>query len=153
MKFLTKINQFFLVGISFSLLLTSCGGEEDQAVEDTISGRYVGGWNSNPPTSNIYENYPISAIVTLVSENEYEGEFFFTNSHVSCCGSENDGTIKMSISGTSITSWTYDDRVRGCFGEFMGSGTIESDGRLFIDFTGGDCEGEHADAFLFLRKE
>ena len=158
MKFSKPVNHFFVVTLTSIMLFSSCSGddEEQQVVEETntVEGRYVGGWNSNPPTANVYENEPISAIITMSGENEFTGEFFFSNAHVPCCGGDgNNGTIMMSIDGTTITSWSYDDTIPGCPGRFMGSGTIASDGRLLIDFTGSDCEGEHADASLFLRKE
>ena len=157
------LNSFKLTFFSCCLLtmIFSCGGDEEdvnvtegESSNDGIAGRYVGGWTSDPPTSSKYEGISISAIFTEVREGEFAGEFFFTSSYKSCCGDNpNDGTLSMFVVGNEITSWRYVDQIPNCNGIFEGSGTVADDGRLLIEFTGSDCEGEHADASLFLRKQ
>ncbi|MBV6646656.1 MAG: hypothetical protein KI790_14460 [Cyclobacteriaceae bacterium] len=147
-----------------SLLMLHCKEDDGELKEseqkdtmDTVDLtviRYVGGWWSNPPTSNIYENYGVSAKITRrVNGVDWSGEFFFTDQFQSCCNSgENDGTISFKVENDSIKSFVYNDIIPNCNGTFRGEGTISTNGQLTIHFTGSDCEGEHQGGRLELSR-
>ncbi len=153
---LMKLNVLFVC--VFSVVAMACADDDPDPVvqeTDSIAGKYVGGWTSDPPTPNEYKSIPISVILTQAEEaSHYEGEFFFSGSFTPCCGgADNNGTVGFVIEGNEISSFVYNDKIPGCPGLFKGTGTVESDGRLLISFTGSDCEGEHEGGQLFLRKE
>jgi len=156
--------HFYLFKLLIILITVTigCGSTEEdppipEAEEIVIEGRYVGGWSSVTP-GNTYNNIPISAIIkpsgtSGAEEGNYEGEFFFTAVHTSCCNSgKNDGSLVIKIEDNKVTKFEYTDILPSCNGLFTGSGTIDKNGKFFIQFTGSDCEGEHQSASLNLTK-
>ena len=156
MNNMNKTIKFFSTGkwlVLAAIILTGCSSEEVIEVkEQTLSGKYTGSWSSSTPTAT-FTGVSVSAILTLGGTEFLGGEFFVSSSFVSCCDSgSNDGTLAMNLDGKVITSFSYNDTITDCSGFFNGDGIIRDDGSLLINFTGTDCDGEHTDGVLLLRK-
>ena len=150
-----KKMQTTLLLMAWLCLFNSCKSDEVEAIieeEATIAGNYTGSWSSVNPQST-YDGLAISARVTETSNpNIFDGEFFFTSSYVSCCNSGvNDGTLRFVVDGNNITEFIYNDILPNCNGTFTGTGTINDNGSIRIEFTGFDCEGDHTDGVLIFN--
>ncbi|NNF34469.1 MAG: hypothetical protein HKN68_10195 [Saprospiraceae bacterium] len=128
--------------------------EEEEEMEITIDGDYTGTWDDN-----IYTSFPISAKISESRKDFYSGPFFYSQngSFVPCCMDTGDnGSISFEVKGDSIINFQYDQDLQfymgGCPGLYKGSGTINSNGWLLIDFTGDDCDGTHVGGKIVLRK-
>lgn len=150
------MNLFKLLTLLFLITSStySCANNEDAPTEPpqkeiNIVGDHVGNWSSVTP-SNTYTRIPASArIVSTNDPNRFVGQFFFTASFVSCCNSgDNDGSLEIILDGNKITSFTYNDILPNCNGNFSGTGEISETGDITINFTGSDCEGEHNNGVL-----
>lgn len=150
--------------IFFSLLLFfSCSDSDDGADEEqkeevkevTLEGNYTGTWNSSTDQDIVYTDYAISAKFEFLGNNKAKltGVFFATSGLSSCCGADNDGTMNVDLDGDTITSFSFNDTIIGCTGNFTGSGSITSKNpfTLQVDFTGDDCDGEHVGQLIFKR--
>ncbi len=159
-----KKNLFILALFSAHILLfISCSGSDDdtpaaemepEAV--TLEGDYIGTWNSNTDLDITYTDFGISARLKFANaeKTRLNGEFFATTSFSSCCNSgDNDGTMVFNLDGTQITSFSFNDIITDCTGNFSGTGTITSENpyRLEVDFTGNDCDGNHIGKMIFTR--
>ena len=121
---------------------------------NVLEGRYTGLWNDN-----IYTNFGISAELEAGFGN-VSGPFFYSESFSSCCGGENDGTIRLSLEGDQILAFTYSQSLESfmggpCPGLYTGAGFIKNDNEgitLVIDFEGDDCEGSHTDGKIELNR-
>ncbi len=137
-------------------LNSSCKSDDNAEGEVTngqgIARNYQGTWSSTLP-SKTYENLAISARVNETDDPKvFKGEFFFSATLTSCCNSgENDGLLTFEIDGKTVTKFRYDDRVLSCSGIFEGTGSIGDDGKITINFSGSDCEGEHTEGLLIFR--
>ena len=153
-----KLNTFVLALVC--LCFISCSSSDDS--EDEIipeqpvgfKGEYTGTWSSTTP-SITYTDYPVSITIEQerVSGNEItlSGPFFATGSNVSCCGNTDDGSVVIEIVDNTITSFSFNDRIEGCTGNFTGSGVVTSNGTLVIDFEGNDCDGDHVGVMRFFK--
>lgn len=155
-----KSNRVFFQFLVFTTVLTGLlafvlvPAESKVQKHASIEGRYLGQWSSTPPNGKKYDKIPISAIIRSKTDSEYTGEFFFTKYFAPCCDGElHNGTLEIRVVGNKIISWIYNDLIPNCHGTFQGTGEVESNGNIRIDFEGSDCEGEHADAFLTLIPE
>ncbi|MGD1946949.1 MAG: hypothetical protein ACFB0A_11975 [Croceivirga sp.] len=154
---------------SFSILfvvihLLSCSSDDSSGQEEekeeslvTLEGDYIGTWNSNTDLDITYTDFGISAKFTFANSEKtrLRGEFFATTSFTSCCGSPgNDGTMLINLDGDTIESFTFNDQIIDCTGNFNGSGRITSKTpyTLQIDFTGNDCDGNHIGQMIFRRR-
>ncbi len=155
MKNLLTNNKWFL--IVAILFFSACGGDgTDPTIEPpiatTLAGDYSGTWDSTTPSAT-FSGVSVSARLTAnAQETTLSGPFFISSNFVSCCGSTNDGTIRIIIDGNTITSFTYTDTISGCSGNFSGTGEINSNGALVIDFTGMDCDGDHIGKLVLTKK-
>lgn len=117
-----------------------------------LEGEYVGRWDDN-----IYTNFPISARINSVNNSEVSGPFFYTSTFRSCCGGRDDGDITLTLDGTSIKAFRYDQDLLnykgGCPGLYSGSGSIANFVTLEINFTGNDCDGVHTGGRISLTKK
>ena len=126
--------------------------EEEEEI--TIEGDYTGPWDDN-----IYTAFPISARISEQRTNHYGGPFFYSQngSFVPCCqDSDDNGSITFEVKEDSILNFQYDQDLQfymgGCPGIYTGSGIINSQGWLLIDFTGDDCDGTHTGGKIVFRK-
>ncbi|MEM8893506.1 MAG: hypothetical protein AAGC88_02945 [Bacteroidota bacterium] len=155
----------FLSLFTMCFITTSCGDDEDEPTPEpiveepeptapTFDGRYSGGWWSNAANGSVYTNIPASMTIAAgSSETEWIGEFFYTSNHVSCCSTAaNDGTISFTMVDNVITNFSYIGNLPGCPGNFQGEGEVTAEGRIIIQLTGSDCEGEHSGARIELSK-
>ncbi len=150
-------SKFKYLSLVLLLIVLACGGDsEDPTVEPpiakTLAGDYTGTWDSTTPSAT-FSGVPVSARLTAnAQETTLSGSFFITSNFVPCCGSTNDGTIRLTIDGSSITSFTYADAIPGCTGNFSGTGEINSNtGALIISFTGTDCDGDHIGELVLTK--
>ena len=115
------------------------------------AGSYGGLWNDN-----LYDDFGITATLSG-SGTSYSGPFYYTANFTSCCGGNDDGSISMTIreDGT-IDNFRYDqdliDFMGGCPGLYNGSGQVDGDLMLRINFEGEDCEGPHTGGLMELTK-
>ncbi len=157
MKSMKRFMQFLLLSGSFTMLLAFVLTPKKIKAQNSfggIEGEYVGEWTSDPPNDNRYNQIPISAILRRVDGDQYSGEFFFTKHLVPCCGGvDHNGTLEVRLEGRKVVSWIYKDEIPNCNGLFEGTGAINEDGEISIEFGGSDCEGEHSGGYLVLLKE
>lgn len=154
----TILNRsFFILTLLIAFSCSSSDDSEDTGdpvTADGFKGEYTGTWNSTTP-SITYSDYPVSITIeqerTSGGETTLSGPFFATASNVSCCGSTDDGSVVIKIVDNTIISFTFNDRIVDCTGNFTGSGRIESGGVLVIDFTGNDCDGDHVGTMRFRK--
>lgn len=149
--------------LSSSIFFTACSSSDDDtpAAEEpeevvTLEGNYSGTWSSDTDMDITYTNFAISARLKFANEEKtrLNGEFFATSSFVSCCESgDNDGTMVFVLDGMQITSFSFNDIITDCTGNFSGTGTITSENpyRLEVDFTGNDCDGNHIGKMIFTK--
>ncbi len=149
--------SFFALLILSTLSCSSSDDPEEIIMQEQAAGfigDYTGTWNSTTP-SVTYTDYPVSITIEQERVNGDEiilsGPFFATANQVSCCGSPDDGSVVIKISGDQITSFSFNDRIVDCTGNFTGSGSVSSNGTLIIDFTGQDCDGEHVGQMRFRK--
>jgi len=156
MKSKFSINKLFL--IVAILFFTGCGGDSDDPINvkppvaTTLAGDYTGSWSSTTP-SETFSGVPVSARLTAnAQETTLSGSFFISSNFVPCCGTTNDGTIRINVDGNTITSFTYADAIPGCTGNFSGTGEINNNTKaLVIDFTGTDCDGDHVGELVLSK--
>jgi len=148
---------FFL---TLFILTTSCksdddSSQEEQQQEEGLIGNYSGTWNSDTSTGATFTDFAITVKITGESmsgdETVLSGEFFATSSYVSCCGSENDGTMVFRILNDEIISFNFNDQIVDCTGSFSGTGIVNSIGAFVIDFTGNDCDGDHVGQIIIKK--
>ncbi|WP_047547756.1 hypothetical protein [Psychroserpens sp. Hel_I_66] len=145
-----------LVSILF-LSLLSCNSDDDnnqvQPISTELEGDYVGTWNSVTPTTS-FTDYAFSASLEIVDTNILTGSWYAIDSFEGCCSEgDDDGTITMSITGNTITSFLLEDIITDCSGTFTGDGFIrESDNALVVNFTGTDCDGLHEGQMIFEKQ-
>ena len=151
----------YLTILLLMLFIVACSSEneeepvpEEEEEEITIEGDYTGTWDDN-----IYTSFPISARITEQRPNHYGGPFFYSQngSFVPCCQDPDDnGSIIFEVKGDSILNFVYDQDLQfymgGCPGTYNGSGIINQQGWLLIDFSGDDCDGTHTGGKIVLRK-
>jgi len=113
--------------------------------QNVLIGRYSGTWNDN-----LYTDFGISAVLeekgTTIS-----GPFYYSQSFASCCGGNDDGSIRVVTEDDKITSFTYSQTLLSfnggpCDGLYSGSGSIEQGPTgisILVNFEGNDCEGSH----------
>lgn len=156
MKTINTFNFIF-----FLILLVSCSSEEiveepeaKEEPKEEIAGDYTGTWDDN-----IYTSFPISAKLTEGRINFFSGPFFYSQNgaFVPCCMDTGDnGRISFEVKEESILNFIYDQKLLfymdGCPGKYTGSGVINSNGWLQIDFSGDDCDGIHTGGKIVLRK-
>ena len=128
--------------------------EEEMEESSLVEGDYTGTWDDN-----LYTNFPISAKINKIREGLFRGPFFYSQngSFTPCCSdAENNGHITFEVEGDSILNFNYDQSLQfymgGCPGKYTGSGIINSNGWLLIDFGGEDCDGIHTGGKIVLRK-
>ncbi|RLD22127.1 MAG: hypothetical protein DRI69_02110 [Bacteroidetes bacterium] len=120
--------------------------------EHYLNGDYKGTWDDN-----LDSEFPVSATLAFLA-GELRGAFFATISLVPCCGGVDDGKLSIKLDGTTITSFRYDQQLDDfgngtpCPGLYVGDGEVTNYTTLVIHYTGNDCEGEHIDGLLTLRK-
>ncbi|MEO9869965.1 hypothetical protein [Ekhidna sp.] len=153
-----------IIALTISFACLSCSEDsepeieevpEKEFVEQTFTGRYIGGWWSNASNGSVYKNYPASAIIKETEdENKWVGEFFYTRTHTSCCSSNpNDGTISFTLKDGIISDFKYAGTIPDCSSDFRGEGKVEDSGKIIINLTAGrDCEGDHTNARIELSK-
>lgn len=127
---------------------------EEDPVEASFTGNYLGTWNSVTPTIT-YTDFAISArfVESASNPNRINAEFFATSNYTSCCSTNaNDGTMIINLDGNTITSFTFTDTIVDCEGSFSGDGMIDANGNFIIDFTGNDCDGDHVGQLLFIKQ-
>lgn len=157
-KFSTSLSLFALFFVLFSCSSDGDEPEMEQKEEQeiTLEGNYLGLWNSTTDTDATFTDFPISAKITFANtaKTKLRGEFFATASFTSCCKNEgNDGTMSMNLEGDAITSFSFNDQIVDCTGNFTGTGAITSKNpfTIKIDFTGNDCDGNHVGELVFTR--
>lgn len=145
------------------ILITSCSNDEgsdeekeEEQMEITLEGDYLGLWNSTTDTGETFNDFPVSAKISFanIAETKLRAEFFATSSFRSCCKDDgNDGTMNMDLNGDEITSFRFNDQIVDCSGSFAGTGSVTSKSpyTIKIDFSGSDCDGEHTGTLLFTR--
>lgn len=150
---------FFILLLSFIVVSCSSENEEEEPIPEeeelTLDGDYTGTWDDN-----IYTSFPISARLSMPIDDFLSGPFFYSQdgSFVPCCqDAEDNGKISFEIKGDSIVNFIYNQQLQfymgGCPGTYTGSGTINSQGWLLIDFSGDDCDGTHTGGKIILRKK
>ena len=156
MKKRKKYSIIALIALFMAVSFTSCSSDESDKTNDEpesqndSEGAYLGLWNSTTPSTS-YTNFAVSAIMNYNSDQTtLSGVFFATSNYLPCCGNtDNNGTIRITLDGNTITSYTYTETIPNCMGSFSGTGTRDSNGVLTIDFTGNDCDGDHVGQIVF----
>ncbi len=144
------------------LFITSCSSDDSAPVEEqeeqkeiTLEGDYTGTWNSTTDMDITFTDYIVSARFEFsnTAKTKLRGEFFATPSFTSCCNNNNDGTMLLNLDGDTISSFSFNDIITNCEGNFTGKGSITSKTpfTLEIDFTGSDCDGQHIGQLVFKR--
>ncbi|MFT5751130.1 MAG: hypothetical protein ACI828_001373 [Flavobacteriales bacterium] len=127
---------------------------EQDMEEETLSGNYFGTWDSTTPTVT-FTGFAITAkfVVNASNSSRIDADFFATDNYTSCCSTTNpnDGTMRINLDGSAITSFTFNDTIVDCEGSFTGSGFIDATGAFVIDFTGNDCDGAHVGQLIFRK--
>jgi len=135
----------------FNEALSSSSATIVLADEPVLNGDFVGTWNDN-----LYDNLGVSFSINAFT-NRYTGDFFASTNLAPVWGSINDGRVSLLVAedGT-ISNFTYNQDLPGfmdgCPGLYVGSGRVENDFTLIINFTGDDCEGAHLNGVLELTK-
>lgn len=146
----------------FSLLLFSCGSDEEPEIDPIVpfqfEGRWIGTWSDN-----LFSGISTSAIIREIGENQYSGSMFIiagTNLPFTAgYGGPNDGSIRFTTDGNNnVLEYTYVQTAPeyrgGCPGEYNGTGAINEElNRLVINFTGTDCDGFHENGEFIWRLE
>lgn len=154
-----------LLLVILMVFMSSCSSSDDDSStpdtpppppvgEDTLKGNYRGTWNSTTPTATFVDfliSVKINGENTNGNSTTLTGEFFATSSFTSCCGNANDGTIVINLDGNTITSFSFNDQIVDCTGNFSGSGEVNSEGDFIIDFTGNDCDGNHVGQIVLSK--
>ncbi len=141
--------MFLLISAS-DQALADLTGSVSLTEEPYLNGGYSGSWNDN-----LYTNFLITANLTF-ADGVLEGPFYYSNNFSSCCGGQNDGSIKITIGSEGSISFSYKQELvsfmgGACPGNYSGSGS--KDGISFsIEFTGDDCEGDHTGGRIKLSK-
>ncbi|MFK7952697.1 MAG: hypothetical protein AB8B73_07595 [Ekhidna sp.] len=136
----------FIFLITLSLFSNTSCNEDDPSLDDelkneAIEGEYKGRWISEATRADF--NVQVSSEIIKSGDNYFSGSFYISNDFTPCCGDVNDGTIAFNIESDSILNFIFNDVIPGCIGTFSGSGVISDSGRLAIEFTGNDCDGDH----------
>jgi hypothetical protein len=117
-----------------------------------LVGEYVGVWNDN-----LFSDIEVSARITSTSSNDqYSGDFFISTNLSPAWGGVTDGDISFSFTNNQIEDFRYDQNLPdyrgGCPGVYIGTGEIENDITITINFTGDDCDGHHEDGVITLMR-
>lgn len=117
-----------------------------------LAGEYVGTWNDN-----LFSDILVSArISSSTSDGPYSGDFFISTNLTAAWGAATDGDISFTLINNEIEAFRYDqnlpDYMGGCPGVYVGTGSIEDNITLVINFTGDDCDGHHEDGVISLKR-
>lgn len=132
---------FFLIVKSGKAKLANVKASISLHNANPLNGNYLGAWDDN-----IYVNQPITSTLTADDNGNVSGNLFFSKNFKPCCGGFDDGDIRFTIVGGSVTNFIYDENLRnykgGCTGKFPGTGKFDIIS-FEVDFTGDDCDGSH----------
>lgn len=118
------------------------------------AGRYTGIWNDA-----LFPNFKVS----MVLDNDYKGNIFYSENFVSCCpaGEMNDAAAAFVINGTTITSFeakqflpNYGTKGDGCPATYTAVGTIPNEITLSLTgLMGTDCDGIHTPGTIVFTRQ
>lgn len=166
MKKLDIKTVFFFLSL---ILLVSCSSNDDEQEQEqeqvqeqeeekeaTLEGNYLGTWNSSTDQNIVFTDFGVSAKFEFANaaQTRLNGEFFATTAFSSCCNSgDNDGSMILDLDGNDIISFSFNDIITNCTGNFSGTGSITSitPYTIQINFTGNDCDGNHTGQLNFRR--
>jgi len=117
-----------------------------------LTGEYVGVWNDN-----LFSDIEVSARISSSSSNDlYRGDFFISTNLSPTWGGTTDGDISFAFNSNGIENFRYNQDLPnyrgGCPGVYIGTGEIENDITITINFTGDDCDGRHEDGVIKLTR-
>lgn len=117
------------------------------------NGKYKGDWSDN-----LFSGITISCAMTGNGSNVYRGPFYISGNFTPNWGAtEDNGKVEMEIVDGEILSFEYSqvapDYMGGCPGLYVGTGTVDDNFNLTVNFTGDDCDGHHEDGVMtFFRQ-
>jgi hypothetical protein len=114
--------------------------------------RYSGEWGDN-----LFDPKVISGAIEATGNNKYEGPAYLESDYSPNFGAINDnGSFEMTIVDGQITDFKYTQYAPGyrdgCPGLYTGTGSIDDNFSIRIDFTGDDCDGHHEDGVMILHR-
>ncbi|MEM7375656.1 MAG: hypothetical protein AAF587_44095 [Bacteroidota bacterium] len=111
-------------------------------------GKYKGDWSDN-----LFSGIAISCSIEGKGNALFRGPVYISGNFTPAFGATNDnGEIKMEIADDVISSFEFNqhapDYMGGCPGLYTGSGIVDDNFNLIINFTGDDCDGHHTDGIM-----
>ena len=132
--------------------LTNTVNPLDLTDNDIYLGKYAGDWGDN-----LFSSFPISGTLERKRDSTYEGSAFLSIDFVPNFGAvSNNGSFKMKIVDGKVLDFEFSqhapDYNGGCPGLFTGSGTVDADLNLKLNYIGDDCDGVHTDGLMTLNR-
>jgi hypothetical protein len=115
-------------------------------------GKYTGDWGDN-----LFSSAAMSGELEAKGNNVYKGPAYISSDFSPAFGGEIDnGKFDITIVEGKITAFKYSQHAPayngGCPGIYTGSGIIDNDFTLKIDYIGDDCDGHHEDGVMTLKR-
>jgi hypothetical protein len=114
--------------------------------------KYTGDWQDN-----LFPSVAISGELEAKGNNVYKGPAYISSNFTPTFGAADDnGKFDMTIVDGKIMAYKYSqhapDYRGGCPGVYTGSGVVDENFTLRIDFIGDDCDGHHEDGVMTLKR-
>jgi len=116
-----------------------------------VNGSYAGTWSDT-----LFGSVSVSIIFANVKNDTYKGPTYISGNFKPTYGGSDDGKTTIVVENNEIVSFKYAQFAPnyrgGCPGTYNGVGSIDSEFRINVDFTGNDCDGFHDNAQFSLRR-